>query len=175
MLDSRSARLGLVLLLLVAQAALFPLHATQPVNEDAWVLAGEEEFVVSPEQYVGDRVDTGGVVQSLDPLVIRVEALGGTHPVTITDTTLDPEVGDKVRAAGVLTAPGTIRATNAFVVPERGRWYAWGISFLAGVWVLGRLIRHWTVDWATLGFEPRETPLSLGDLRRVGREEANDA
>lgn len=174
MLDSKGVRIGLVCLLFVAQAALFPLYATQPVNERAGMLPNEEEIVENPDRYIGQRVEVTGIVETVAPLVVRVEAAGETHEITITDTSLNPAVGDKIRLTGTLRTPRTIRAANGFVVPERGRWYAWGISFLAGLWVLGRLIRHWTINRAMLGFEPRGAPLSLKDMGRTdGTEEGS--
>lgn len=161
MFETARARIMLVCLLLLGQAALFPLYAVQPVNEDAWVLAGETEFLDDPDRYLEGPVESGGIVQETDPIVVRVDTREGMERVTITGATIEPELGDKVRVYGTLVAPATIDAQNAFVVPQQGRWYAWGISFLAGVWVLARLIRHWTVTWATLGFEPRTEPLTL--------------
>nr|WP_283102357.1 hypothetical protein [Haloplanus sp. XH21] len=160
---------------MVGQVALFPAFAVQPVNEDAWVLPDEDEFVDDPQPYLGERVVTGGIVQATDPVVIRVGTTSGTHRVTITEAAITPARGDKVRVYGTLTEPTTIRAQSAFVVPPQGRWYAWGISFLAGLWVLGRLCRHWTVNRSTLGFEPRDDPLTVREIRRAIRTGGTDA
>lgn len=161
MFETGPARIVLVCLLLIGQAALFPLYAVQPVNEDAWVLADETEFLDDSDRYLDGPVESGGIVQDTDPVVIRVDTREGTERVTITGVTIEPEPGDKVRVYGTLVEPATIDAHTAFVVPQQGRWYAWGISFLAGLWVLARLIRHWTVTWSTLGFEPRAEPLTV--------------
>lgn len=161
MFETGPARIVLVCLLLIGQAALFPLYAVQPVNEDAWVLADETEFLDDSDRYLDGPVESGGIVQDTDPVVIRVDTREGTERVTITGVTIEPEPGDKARVYGTLVEPATIDAHTAFVVPQQGRWYAWGISFLAGLWVLARLIRHWTVTWSTLGFEPRAEPLTV--------------
>lgn len=161
MLETARARIMLICLLLLGQAALFPLYAVQPVNEDAWELADETEFLDDPDRYLDGPVESGGIVQDADPVVIRVDTTDRTERVTITAATIEPELGDKVRVYGTLVEPATIDAHTAFVVPQQGRWYAWGISFLAGLWVLARLIRHWTVEWSTLGFEPRTEPLTV--------------
>ncbi|MFC6874552.1 hypothetical protein [Halobellus marinus] len=161
------------MVLVLCQMALFPVFAVQPVNPDAWVLPDEEEFLEAPQEYLGDRVETQGIVRETAPIVIHTRTTSGTHRVTILRTSIDPDRGDKIRVYGTPTAPNTIQATNAFVVPPRGRWYAWGISFLAGLWVLARLIRQWTVDRSTLGFQPREEPLSVTELIRTDREESD--
>lgn len=163
-IDSARTRILIIVLLLAGQAALFPLYAQQPVNEDAWVLSGASVAIESPDRHLGQRVTTGGIVVDPSPLVIRVETDTGTHRISITDSGLDPERGDKVRVYGVVTGDRTIRAIHAFVVPRRGLWYTWTVSFIAGLWVLTRLIRHWTIDLATLSFRPRRTPLSIQAL-----------
>lgn len=161
MFETARTRIVLVCLVLLGQTALFPLYAVQPVNEGAWVLASETEFLNEPGRYLDGPVESGGIVQETNPVVVSVDTMGGTDRVTIVGATIEPEPGDKVRVYGTLVEPTTIDAHSAFVVPQQGRWYAWGISFLAGLWVLARLIQHWTVTWSTLGFEPRAEPLTV--------------
>lgn len=166
MISAARTRLLAIVVLLGLQAVLFPLYAVQPVNDAAGVLPDENEFLVSPDEYLGERVVSGGIVQQTDPIVIQVQARSGTQEVTIHETDISPAIGDKVRVTGILSNARTIRAQTAFVVPPSGRWYAWGISFLAGLWVLCRLIRHWRVDRTTLAFEPRAAPLSARTILR---------
>lgn len=64
---------------------------------------------------------------------IRIELLN-------LDTTVDRD--DRLQVFGVLTTPGTVRTTNVVVVPQSGLWYAWISSFVAGLWVLARILRH---------------------------------
>ena len=161
MFETVRARIVLVCLLLLGQAVLFPLYAVQPVNENSWVLADETQFLDDPDRYLDRPVESGGIVQETDPVVVSVDTREGTERVTITGGTIEPEPGDKVRVYGTLVEPATIDAQNAFVVPQQGRWYAWGISFLAGLWVLIRLLRHWRVEWSTLGFESRTELLTI--------------
>jgi hypothetical protein len=67
-------------------------------------------------------------------------------------TTLTP--GDTLQAVGVLTDPRTVRLTNVVVVPRTGLWYAWVTSFVAGLWVLARLLRHWRLVTETGALHP---------------------
>jgi hypothetical protein len=164
MIETARGRLVLVVVLLLGQSVLFPLYAQQPVNPDAGVYPRSGDFLENPDQYIGERVVTGGIVQQVSPIVIEVRADQGTHLLTITGTTLTPNIGDKLRVYGTLTGPRTIHSSNAFVVPRGGLWYTWVVSFLAGLWVLARLIRHWTVEWSRLSFSRRDTPLTV---RRV--------
>lgn len=171
MITTARGRLVVVVLLLAAHGALFPLYATQPVNPDAGRFPDSDEFLSEPNRYLGDRVTAGGVVISTDPLVLRVGGSDEPTCVEITDSKLSPEVGDKVRAFGILTDSKTISATDAFAVPRRGLWYAWSVSVLAGLWTLWRLVAHWTVDPSTLAFQPRERPLTLARLVSGGERD----
>lgn len=119
----------LVCLLLLGHAALFPLYAVQPVNEDARVPPDETEFLENPDRYPGGPAEASRIVQDTDPLVIRVDTTDGTEQVTITGTTIEPNLRDKVRVYRTMVDRTTIDTDNAFAVPQRGRWYAWGISF----------------------------------------------
>ena len=177
MIETAKSRLFVIILLLACQAILFPMFAQQPVNSDVGVYANQDEFIQTPNQYIGEQVVTGGFVQQTNPLLIEVETTQGTHDVTITSAGLSPRKGDKVRVYGILTAPKTIESSNAFVVPQGGLWYTWSVSFFAGLWVLFRLIRYWTVDLSSLSFYSRETPLSIREIihsipRQGGKDNA---
>ncbi|ERG95779.1 MAG: hypothetical protein J07HQW2_02239 [Haloquadratum walsbyi J07HQW2] len=167
MLHTAKGRVLAVTLLLTSLAVLCPLYAQQPVNPELGVYADDNEFTETPERYIGDTVVTGGIVQQVSPLIIELETTQGQREITITDSAFRPEVGDKVRVFGTLTAAGRVQSQSGFAVPQTGRWYAWGISFLAGLWVLTRLIRHWRIDWARIRFQRRERPLSLRDIYQI--------
>jgi hypothetical protein len=167
MIETARGRILVVVLLLAGQAALFPAYAQQPVNEAAGVFAGAEEFTAEPALYLGDRVVAEGFVQQTSPTVVETRTSRGPSLLTITDHGLSPTEGDKLRVYGVLTASGTIQSRHAFVVPQSGRLYTWGISFAAGVWVLLRLLRHWRLDPSRLCFSPRDEPLSFDALGRL--------
>jgi hypothetical protein len=60
-------------------------------------------------------------------------------------------------------------------VPARNYLYMYTISALAGVWVLLRLVRGWTVNRATLAIRRRPTPLRYSDIRPSSSEGDADA
>lgn len=162
--NTANGRLLLVVVLLIGHAMLFPLFAQQPVTPDAGVYADSDEFILTPNQYISEPVVTGGYVQQTTPIIIQAETSQGAYNITLTDTNLSPSTGDKVRTFGTLTAPKTVKSIYSFVVPQRGLWYTWGISFLAGIWVLARLIQHWTVNLSRLSFSRRDTPLTAREV-----------
>jgi len=163
MFETKYSRIFIISILLAGQMVLLPLFAQQPVNQEAGVFPSENEFIVSSDRYIGERVVTGGVVKEISPIVIQIDTTQGKHRVSISGSELNAKRGDKIRVFGILTTPKTIRALNAFVVPQSGLWYTWTISFLAGLWVLLRLIRHWTINIPRLSFHPRKEPIVVRD------------
>jgi hypothetical protein len=157
----------------MGHTVLFSWYAQQPVNPDAGVYPAKSAVVEHPEQYLGEQVAVEGIVRETEPIVIAVRASDRTARVTITSAAYAPEVGDKLQVYGTLIAPTTIESINGFAVRDSGLWYAWIISFLAGLWVLFRLIRHWKLDLNRLRFTRREDPLTLQDL--PNRERDTDA
>lgn len=105
MIRSAKERILLVALLLGALLGLFVLYAHQPVNPDAWMLAGPEDFLASPAQYTRERVVAGGIVQDTAPIRIRVSTTQYTQLLTVTGTQITPDPGDKVRVYGIFEPP----------------------------------------------------------------------
>jgi hypothetical protein len=97
-------------------------------------------------------------VVSTDPLVIGREFGYREFRVRVVGIELDAEPGDTVEVFGVVEEDATIRATDGFVVPEGSTTYAYVVSGLAGLWVLGRIVRGWTlsVKRGDIGLRPRE-------------------
>jgi len=165
MIDSTTSRILAVGLLLCGLAGLSALHAVQPTNPEAGMYPQSEELVMEPDRYVGERVTAYGIVRDTDPLVAVVEYGDRDVPYEVVGADVDARPGDRLRVHGVLDAPGRIRAIEAFAVPPQGLWYAFGSSFLAGLWVLGRLVAHWTLDPRRLALSPRE---QVWTARRIG-------
>jgi hypothetical protein len=124
-------------------------------------------------------VAVGGRIVDTDPVVIDTWH-DGEDLTRLTVVGLDPDVGVRegatLRVFGTVEPDRTLRAANAFVVPPIGRWYSWSISFLAGLWVLGRIVRRFRIDRVEWGLVRRERPLSvrslLGGERSGGGEDA---
>ena len=113
------------------------------------------------DSYVGDRVVVSGEVLSTDPLVVAAgDGRGGTVEYRIVRTSKRPAVGESLRVFGVARADRTVAARDGFVVGDGGSTYAVGISALAGLWVLARLVRRWRLD-LDAGLVPRDRTLSL--------------
>lgn len=128
----------------------------------------QEDLATDADRYLGTHVSVGGQVVTTDPVTIRAEyGAGETIRLTITDLAVTPAEGDHLRVYGVVEADRTIRAHNAFTVPQWGRWYTWSVSFLAGLWVLTRIIRYWRLDGTEWTLTPRDTPWTPRLLDRI--------
>lgn len=124
-----------------------------------------DNIVQQPDEYQNQQVTCGGQVVSTAPVVIRAESETdagiNTTLLEITDIDTTLERGDTIQVFGVLTGPQTVQATTVVVHPRTGFWYARVISFIAGLWVLGRIIRHWKLDFGTGALLPRSDTSQL--------------
>lgn len=104
--------------------------------------------------YVGSEVVVTGPAVERDPLVV---ATGPERSLELRVVGYDgqPERGTRLRLHGTALGGKRLQVSSGFAVPDRGLWYTWGISFLAGLWVLTRLLREWTIDQDTLSIVPR--------------------
>lgn len=114
------------------------------------------DLLTPGETHVGKTVVVTGTVVSADPVRIAISGTDGTVHLTIVDLAVDVAVGDQLRVRGTMVRPGTVSSAAAFTVPRWELWYVWGISFVAGLWVLFRSLRTWTVDGDRLAIVPRD-------------------
>lgn len=173
MFDSVPARALAVVLLLAGIAGLCVWHGTLAPNAAVGAYPDEGDFLATPDAYLGDLVTVGGTVVDTDPLTIEVEGATGER-VSIRVTGVDDAVtdGSDLRVFGTLTDERTVDARNSFTVPRTGYWYTYSVSFLSGLWVLWRIVRHWRYDPSVAGLTPRSAAergsLGTDRLRRWG-------
>lgn len=167
---SRSERGILILILLTVLCSLFVLGGIdRPPAPEMGVYPGAEKIAEQPNRYQNQQVSFGAQVVSTDPVVVEAEY--GTDTgiksirLEITGIATTVEHGDRLQIFGVLTGPGSVRALNIVAVPQTGRWYAWVISAVAGLWVLARLFNQWTVDSRTGAVCPRSQTVTHRVLR----------
>lgn len=123
----------------------------------------------APTEHVGSQVEISGTVVDTDPVVITLDYEPTSPRVVVTGLQIDVDRGDGLRAIGTLTDERTVRATNAFVVPRWGTTYTIVISFVAGLWVLTRIVTGWRIGPGRR-LVPREATWSPGgSLRRWTR------
>lgn len=153
---SRSVRVLAVVLLAAALAGVLVGAGTIGPDPATNTFPDEEDVGSSPGDYVGQRVSVGGTVVGTDPVVVRVRY--GIHEyarVTVVNVEEPVSEGDSVSVFGTLTDERTIDAERTVIRAPWETWYMYGVSFLGGLWVLGRLVRHWCVDRELIALVPR--------------------
>lgn len=154
---------GLLLALLLALAASLVAFGAVAPDPSANTFPGNDEVVADPAAHVNERVVVGGTVVGTDPVVVRLENGVGVHEVTVTglDRT-DVSTGDRLSAFGSLSGTDAVEAERSIV---RAPWelaYMYGVSFLGGLVVLGRLGLGWRVDGERWVLVPRAAKPSPG-------------
>lgn len=117
-----------------------------------------DEMAASQESNVGEEAVVYGQVTETDPVVIRTELDDG-RVVTYRTADVDRQVavGEYLEVYGVVGAQQSILARGTVVRGEREHWYTYGVSFVAGLVVLGRMVRDWTVDLERLTLVPGDS------------------
>lgn len=163
---SRGRRVILILFLLTVLFSLLVVGGIdRPPAPELGIYPHTEEIAQQSTDYQNQSVSFVAQVVSTEPVIVR--ATYGTElgaksiRLKITELGAIVNRGDRLQIFGVLIGPQTVRATNVVVVPQSGLWYVWVISFIAGLWILGRIIRHWKIDLQTWAFLPRAEPLQL--------------
>ncbi|WP_435196346.1 hypothetical protein [Natronomonas sp. EA1] len=129
----------------------------------------ENDPATNYNAYVDEHVQVAGTVIETDPVVIAAEydqytqgtRRKGTIELTITNIDEPVERGQFVQVYGTATGDRAIIAANVVVVPAGNFRYMYIVSALAGLWVLGRLVRGWRIDWETGAVTRRKDPLTI--------------
>jgi len=145
--------------LLVWAGTLSPADARRDVPD-------QDEVGPEPEAYVREQVTLTGTVVGTDPVVIDVEyGTGEVFTVTVRGADESVADGDVLTAFGRLDDASTLTADRVIVREPWEMWYMYGVSFVAGLWVLVGTLRRWRFDADRLAFVPRERPLAPGGSR----------
>lgn len=185
MLETRAQRVVVLVLLLGVYVGLMLWFGTVQPDPRLGYYAGNDEVVVDADSYVGEPVQVSGTVVETDPVVIFVEydtwdgnryRSGGAR-FQVTGAVESMTRGQAVQIYGTVQPDGTIRALRSVVVPVHDFLYMYTVSFLAGLWVLARIARGWTVVPSEFALRRRSRPIRVVDAvrRRVRAEGSADA
>lgn len=183
MLESRRGRLVGVVLLVAVLGGLCVGFGTQTSVQTHASLPDTDHLGYDAGRYVGERVEVSGVVINTDPVVIGAEYnyydAGERHGdfLTLTVRGVDRplEEGAVVQVYGVLESENAIAARNIVVVPARNYLYMYVVSFLAGLWVLGRLLAHWRLDPTSFALVKRATPIRAREFVQPGESRGEES
>ena len=153
----RGRRLLAVGLLVGLLVGLSVWHGTLAPNAADGRFPGAEAIAVDGDTDIGERVTVWGTVVDTDPVVIETEPRGEPVRFTLTgEAVAGASVGTSIGAHGTLQSDATIAVERALFQEAWELRYLYVISFVAGLWVLARFLRGWTVDRSTLSVSPRE-------------------
>jgi hypothetical protein len=154
----------LVAVLLVGLFGLCLWYGTYGIAPNLGAYPTEQAVGPFSEEYVGDQVVLAGTVVGTDPVEIRIGYGGGHRTITVTDLSAPVQRGDQLRVFGTLVDSDTVRTTNGFTVPPENYLYTYTVSFVAGLWVLTRLVGQWRL--APTGLVRRHAPRGLDGFAR---------
>ncbi|MFP8890763.1 hypothetical protein ACLI4U_13480 [Natrialbaceae archaeon A-CW2] len=156
-------RLLCALVLLAALGGLLVWYGTLPAYDSSMNdFPNEDDVAPEPDAYVDQQVVLGGHVVDTEPVTIEVTTDGSSSTFTVhnanealrnSDQSL--ESGDRVTAFGTLTDTSTLEAERYSTREPWEAQYMYVVSFLGGLWVLGRFVRGWQFDRGRLAFVPR--------------------
>jgi len=156
-MTSRGRRVLAIGLLLGLLFGLSVWHGTLAPNATDGRFPGPEAIAADGNSLGGDRVTVWGTVVATDPIVIETEPRGEPVRFTLTGQAVaGAPVGSSVGVHGRLQSATTVAVERALLQEAWELRYLYVISFVAGLWVLGRFLRGWRVDLTTLSVSPRE-------------------
>ena len=152
----RGRRLLAVAFLIGLLVGLSVLHGTLVPTATDGRYPGPEAIAINEDVPTGNAVTVWGTVVATDPVVIETEPRGQSVRFTLTgEPVADVSVGTTVGVHGTLASPNNVAVDRALLQEPWELRYLYIISFVAGLWVLGRFLRGWHLDGSTLSFQPR--------------------
>lgn len=137
----------LIVGLLLALGISFVAYGTVDPNPAQNAYPGTDHVVSQPDEYVGEQVSLRGTVVGTDPIVVLADTGLDRARITITNSDqMTVSEGDQLTVFGTLTTGTTIRAERTIVRAPWELTYMYVVSFLGGLLVLARLLRHWRPD-----------------------------
>ena len=180
MLESSRSRVLAVVCCLVVLGGLFVVHGTIAPDPERNHYASNGELAADYDAHVGDRVVLGGTAAETDPVVLTIgDGSDGEERHLVLEGLEDVTAGEDLWLSGTVQPGETITVERAVVRESWERQYMYVVSFLGGVWVLGRFLREWRFEAREVAFVPREdtteeTTRTDGRFER-GREDGDQA
>lgn len=168
-------RIAVMCILIIALFGSLVWFDSMSPSPELGVPPTESNFVGSYDRFVGQRVLADGTVTSSDPLKIRVSS-EKDEIIELKIIGHDRVVsrGDGLSVYGVLETKNRIKAINIIHKPRAAQQRTYVVSFIAGLWVVGRLVRHWQPNQSRLIFEPRNIPADQWLWERLRSETTNE-
>ena len=164
MLRTPRSRAVALLVLFALLVGLFVLSGAGEPDPDQHAYPDGDHLALEYERYVGEQAGVSGAVVSTDPVVIETGPPGEGIALTVEGVEEPVEEGQALRAFGEVQEGQVLAAEETLVREPWELAYMYVVSFLAGLWVLVRLLRGWRIEWNAVGLEPRAEPLTIRSL-----------
>lgn len=158
-MNDRPTRVVGILLLLCLLAGLFVWAGTMSPNPTENRYPGTTELLNNYDDYLGDSTQIGGTVIQTNPVVLEVSDGAETRELTVRNLREPVPVREQLVVFGTVRSDNTIVANRSMSREPWEAQYMYAVSFLAGLWVLGRLVNGWRFNRDQWTVEPRDTPL----------------
>lgn len=146
-----------ILILLSLLLTMFIWYGTVEPDPTLNRFPGNKEVLDDPDAYIGMKVDIGGRVMELQPLVINIRYGHHTREIEVDGVDLDDiSIGDTLSVFGVLEDENRITAQNTINRPSINVFYMYAVSVVAALWVSVRLYKGWRWNGDLKGLEPVE-------------------
>lgn len=150
-----TSRIFAVIVVLTALAVVPVSFGGSPYAETPYDTA--EDIVAKSDTTVGTEVLLYGQVVGTDPVIIKIELDDSNHVrFKIYNVKQQVRIGAYLEVYGLLVDDRTVKSKGTVVRGEREHWYTYTVSFFAGLVVLARVVRVWTIDPSTYTLIPRE-------------------
>lgn len=114
---------------------------------------GNEEVGNSPRDYVGQSVSLGGTIVTTNPIVVKIKTQLNRSRLR-SRTSREVSEANEISVFGTLEDESTLAVERATVRELWERYYMYIVSFIGGLWVLGRIGQHWRFDRDRSAFVP---------------------
>ncbi len=158
-------------ILIILLFSLFIWYGGIKPDPDKGNYPGSEQLIEDYDRYVGKKAEITGEVIDKDPIKIEIEHGNKKAGLTITGTNEDVEKGDRLTVFGTVKQNHTIESENSFSVPFLNYIYMYGISGIAAVWILIRIIKQWKWSKERSRLEKREEPIPLKQIFKGGEDD----
>lgn len=156
LLEEHRSRFLAILVLVAVLFTLFVWFGTATYDPTMNNFPGNDEIGSNPDTYTGQEVEIAGSVVTTDPIIVEIEyGIGHSREITLHEMEGSVSEGQHVTAFGTLTDERTLDVERVLVRWPWEEVYMYAVSIIAALWVAGRILRHWTIDWDQLAFVPR--------------------
>jgi len=149
-------RLLALIVLIAVLVGLLVLAGTVDPDPRENRYPGGSDLVTNYETHVGHQASVSGTVVSTDPVIIEISKGVETAHLNVENYDRPVTEGKTLGVFGTVQPEATITAQRGYTREPWEEYYMYLVSFLAGLWVLARIVTGWRLDTDTWTITPKE-------------------